>query len=305
MNGVAILGPIFALLLTGMLLRKMHFPAENFWSSAERLSYYVLIPALLINSLSTASFAGRESAQLILATLILLLFATLITFVVRHLWLNVANAVFTSYFQGSIRFNTFVALAVAYGIFGHVGVAWGALVAAIMIPVINLMCVVVFAKYVAESPSFYQVTVNIVKNPLILGSVAGIIINLSGGLPKFLLDYVEFLSRMALPLGLLCVGAALNIKALMSAKKALVFSSIIKLLCLPLIAWVVARVLHLDHELKVVLMVFAAAPTAISSYILARQLGGDDKLMAAIITTQTLVSMVTIPWVMWLAGVGS
>ena len=107
---------------------------------------------------------------------------------------------------------------------------------------------------------------------------------------------------MALPLGLLSVGAALDLTALRSSGRVLYISSAIKLLLFPLIAWGVAYGLELSALASQVLIIFAAMPTATSAYILARQLGGDAPLMAAIITAQTLFAMLTIPLVLLFVG---
>ncbi|TVQ72678.1 MAG: AEC family transporter, partial [Oceanospirillales bacterium] len=214
-------------------------------------------------------------------------------------FIQLDNPTFTSFFQGSTRFNTFVALAVTSAQLGSAGLALAAVVAAVMIPVLNLMCVLVFAKHSDRQPSFLGVLKTLVTNPLILGSIAGVLINLAGGLPELMLPFFALLAQMALPLGLLAVGAALNLSALRRSGKGMVYSMLIKLLLFPLLAWLIAWSLGLSQLAAATLIIFSTIPTATSAYILARQLGGDAPLMASIITAQTLVSMLTIP--IWLA----
>ena len=111
---------------------------------------------------------------------------------------------------------------------------------------------------------------------------------------------MEIISRAALPLGLLAVGVALNLGALRTAGKPLVISSGLKLLIMPLVAVGISLLLKLEAHEQAMLVLFASVPTATSAYILARQLGGDAPLMAAIVTAQTLVAMLTLPLVIYL-----
>lgn len=293
-----VLWPVFGLLVSGAIMRRFHFPSDDFWAPAEKLIYYFLFPALLIHSLSLASLSGHESLLLMCAVVLLLLLGGLACYVLQS-YIKLSNPVFTSFFQGSTRFNTFVALAVTSAQLGSAGLAFAAVIAAVMIPVLNLFCVLVFARHADQQPSFFGVLTTLLKNPLILASIAGVLINLSGGLPAIVQPFFVLLSQMALPLGLLSVGAALNLNALRRSGKGMLYAILIKLFLFPLLAWLIGMALGLSVLAASTLIIFATIPTATSAYILARQLGGDAPLMAAIITTQTLLSMLTIP--VWLA----
>lgn len=292
-----VLWPVFGLLVSGAIMRRFHFPSDDFWAPAEKLIYYVLFPALLIHSLSLASLSGQESFRLMVAVLLLLLMGGVACYAMQR-FIKLDNPAFTSFFQGSTRFNTFVALAVTSAQLGSAGLALAAVVAAVMIPVLNLLCVLVFARHADQQPSFWGVLKTLLTNPLILASIAGVLVNLAGGLPAFVQPFFVLLSQMALPLGLLSVGAALNLAALRRSGKGMVFSILIKLVLFPLFAWLIGMALGLSVLAASTLIIFATIPTATSAYILARQLRGDAPLMAAIITAQTLISMLTIP--LWL-----
>ena len=118
------------------------------------------------------------------------------------------------------------------------------------------------------------------------------------GFPDVIEPVAELLSRMALPLGLLSVGAGLSFRVLMRSGTAICISSAIKLILMPLIAFFICMSLGLAPESSQVVWLYAALPTATSSYILARQLGGDAPMMAAIVTGQTLLSMISIPFML-------
>jgi len=292
------LWPVFALLLLGFLARRSGFPGEDFWQPAEKATYYVLFPALLVERLASAQLAGDDSIRLAALVVVVLVVAALLCCVCKPL-LRLTAPAFTSFFQGSVRFNTYVALAVTAALHGSEGIVLAAVITAVMIPLLNLFSVLAFALTSEQAFSPRQLLITLSGNPLILACLLGIALSLSGVvLPLGMSSVLELLGRMALPLGLLAVGAGLNLRALRGGGRALVAASLIKLLLLPLLAFALAGLWQLDPLTTSVVVIFAAVPTATSAYILARQMGGDAELMAGIITAQTLISMLTLPVVL-------
>ncbi|MCP3671286.1 MAG: AEC family transporter [Gammaproteobacteria bacterium] len=291
--------PVFALIVFGGILRSLQFPGDGFWRGAERLTYYVLFPALLFLKLSTAETAALHLPGLAAMLVGMLLIVSAIIILAGYIF-NIHGAAFTSLYQGGIRFNTYVGLAVVNGLLGEEGLATAAVVVGVMIPVINLLCIAVFA-YAGNSVGngLLSVARNIFTNPLIVACVLGILWNYLGwGVPDLLISVLELLSTTALPLGLLSVGAGVQITAIGNATSAFFISSTIKLLMVPALAYMLCVIAGQHHLITTVVVVFAALPTASSAYILARELGGDAPSMAAIITGQTLLAMVTLPLVM-------
>lgn len=298
---ITALWPVFALLLLGFWARRSGFPGEGFWTPAERATYYVLFPALLVDRLAQASLGGAAALQLAATVLLWLLAGAALCLLLKPL-LRLPAAAYTSFFQGALRFNTYVALAITAALYGDAGIVHAAVITAVMIPLLNLFCVLVFAATAAQRPSPARLLRLLASNPLILACLLGITLAQSGiGLPAAVGSVLELLGRMALPLGLLAVGAGLNLQALRRSGRALWLASLVKLLLMPLLAWLLAYAVGLGASMSAVLLVFAAVPTATSAYILARQLGGDAGLMAAIITAQTLLAMLSLPLLLWLA----
>lgn len=289
------LGPIFLLVLIGVLFRRFNLPGSDFWPRAERLTYFVFFPALLIRSLAGADFADLNPGRVFVATTALLIGVALLL-VLGSRGLARSGPGFTSVFQGSLRFNSYVGFATAAELWGEAGLAQAALVVACMVPLVNLLCISVFALKVQRSIPLAK---QIVLNPLIVACVVGIALNLTGiGVPGWSNPLLEILSRPALPLGLMAIGVGLSWSGLRGTLAALLSSSVIKLVILPGLALLACARVALPPEQTSVIVLFAALPTASSSYILARQLGGDASLMAAIITFQTLAAMATIPLIL-------
>lgn len=297
------LGPLFLLILLGAALGFKRWPSDTFWPHMERLIYFVLFPAMLVSTLATADVSQVPVGRL---ALVLLSAIALFGFLLWRLrgWLRLSPAEFTSVFQGAVRFNTYVGVAGAAALHGSAGATTAAVAVALMVPVVNVMCVASFvAAGTLGNTSIGKSMMALIKNPLILACLLGISLNLSGvGLPGWSQNTVELLGRAALPLGLVAVGVALRPAALLRVDRGVMATNSVKLVLMPALVLGLAWLLGLDVVSRDVALLFAALPTATSAYILARQLGGDAELMAAIITGQTLLAMLTLPFWLQLGG---
>lgn len=290
------LGPVFILVLLGAVLRRLEFPGDGFWPLAERFTYYLLFPALLISKLATASFENVAGLGIALTVVIPLIVITVALLLLSDS-VSRSGQDFTSIYQGSIRFNSYVGLAAVSQLYGDPGMTIAAVTMAIMIPIINVLCVIIFViKTGAGDGALKTTAVEIATNPLIIGCLLGVVLNLTGiGLPFWSGSVFHLLSLPALPLGLLAVGAGLKLDTLHSEARALMLSSSVKFVVLPLTALGVGWLAGLEGMSLQVVVLFFCMPTASSAFILARQLGGNAPLMATLITGQTLLAMVTLP----------
>ena len=290
------LWPLFALIIAGYALRRWSFPGEAFWPEAERLNYFILFPALLFNSLATAPLDNPALPRLALAVMLGLGVGWIALLVVRRLRGWPAGR-FGAFSQGILRFNTYLGLAAIGSLYGQPGLVLSALLLALMVPTVNVLSVWSLSADRGVSPR--SLLLPILKNPLILACLGGALINLLGiGLPGGSDRLLSLLAAASLPLGLLCVGAALKPQELRGEKAALAWNCALRLLAMPALAFAIARLLHLPPLESSVLILFFALPTAPTAYVLTRQLGGDSHLMAGIITLQTLLAAASLPLVM-------
>lgn len=293
---VQALTPVFVLILLGYLFRRWHFPGDDFWVQAERFTYYVLFPAMLIFKLGQARVPPSAYGDILILIVAMLAAMSLLLVALQWFW-RWPGPVFSSVFQGGIRFNSYVALAAAGMLLGDEGLSLIAIAVAVKVPLLNLLCILMFSLAAGSGTVHLRPVLKaIVSNPLIIGSVVGMAWSyFQIGFHPLVAGILEPLSDLALPLGLMTVGAGLQLKALRGASMPFLVASTAKLLVFPVLTAALAILLGLDGLLVQVAILLAALPTATSSYILARQLGGDAPLMAGIISGQTLLAMVTIP----------
>ena len=291
--------PIFVIILIGYGLARADFPGSDFWVHAERLTYYLLFPALLLRSAAVADFGDQIAGQIIPPLIFAVLLMSFLLLILRPK-LAVDGPGFTSVFQGGIRFNTYIGLAAAFALYGAAGLAVSAVIIAVLIPLVNLLSVLVLVRYARPSEVHWGRTLlNLFSNPLILACLGGILLNLTDlGLPWGSSQVLEILGRASLPLGLLAVGAGLSVKSMRSTKIVLTASAILKLIVFPVLMFGACRLVGVEGMSLSLLVMFAALPGSASSYILARQLGGDANLMASILTLQTAAASVSLPLVL-------
>lgn len=306
--------PAAALIGLGWVLRYHWRFTEEFWRDLERLAYFILLPALFIFGLSSADFEGlaigRMAAVLALSSLV----AAVVTWVLRKLIAPSDGPAYSSVFQGAVRFNNYLGLVVATALLGPEGLALAALCNAVLVPLVNITSTVTLARHGRGVTRWRSVVREVVTNPLVVACLVGIVLNLAartdvgrgvgeapglGELLGGLSELVRILGSAALPIGLLCVGAGLRRPEGTSATiRYIAWSMAFRFGIVPGITVGIALAVGLTGPAALVAVLFQSIPTASSAYVLARRLGGDAPLMAAIIAVQTIAGMVTIP--VWL-----
>jgi len=296
---IAALLPVFLLIALGAVLRRTLMRLETQWHGLERLTYYVLFPMLLIQTLVKADLgkvpvAGVGGALLLAALAVSLLCLALWPLFTRH---GVDGPAFTSIFQGATRWQTYVALSVSGNLYGATGLALASVAMVAIIPMVNVFSVAVLAHYASpEKQSMRAIAMTVVKNPLIWACAIGLFINVIHlPLPKLWYDVADALGGSSLAIGLLVTGAGLHLEGLLRPSVAAAAGVILKLLVMPVLALGLALSFGISGINLVIVAVCSAVPTSPSAYVLARQMGGDAPLLAQIITLQTILAAITMP----------
>jgi malonate transporter and related proteins len=281
---LAALLPTFLLIVLGAILKRSLMRLETQWHGLEQLTYYVLLPMLLIQTLVKSDLgkvpvAGVGGALFLLA---------------RR---QIDGPAFSSILQGAIRWQTYVALAVSRSLYGNDGLALASVAMVAIVPLVNIVSVAVLAHYASpEKQSTRAIAMTVVKNPLIWACAIGLSVNLMHlPLPKLWHDVADALGGSSLAIGLLVTGAGLHLKGLFRPSLAAAVGVVLKLILMPALAVTLAMWFGIGGGNLVIVAACSAVPSSSSSYVLARQMGGDAPLMAHIITLQTILAVITMP----------
>lgn len=291
------LTPIFAIILLGFLISRTPISSQEVWQGLERLTYYLFFPALLVSRLSQTNFEVNELLE-IGYVLGFALFVFTILFIGLRKFIARNQGSLSSVYQGSIRFNTYIGLACVEALYGDNGLSLAALCLVVYIPLVNVLSVISISAS-GGGNRWVVVTGSVLTNPLVLACLIGMGLSFYNvEVPDLGWEIIEVLSRPALPLGLLAVGAGIHFVAFGDQTWQLVVALFCKLLAFPALVVVATLLFKMAPGLSAVLLLLTCLPAPPSAYILARQLGGNVSLMANIITLQTLFAFFTIPlWI--------
>lgn len=297
MNTALLLLPDFALILLGAAIRRWMALGEHFWLGLEKLVYFILFPALLVNALLRTRL-DLAAALPLLATAYLGMVGAMVLGLAPQLLSRAPALTFASVFQCGFRFNSYIGLAAAGLLFGDAGIATMGLIIGAAVPLANLASVWMLARH-----GQIGLGRELIRNPLILATLTGFLLNLSGLEPPApLLALLGRLADAAIALGLIAVGAALRLQHVPGAQGLALWFLAVKLLALPVLALAGGAWLGLSGLNYQIVVLFAALPTASSAYILAMRMGGDGRSVAWLISASTLLSMVSLPfWAAWVA----
>lgn len=296
---ISALLPVFLLIVLGVILKRSLMRLETQWHGLERLTYYVLFPTLLIQTLVKADLTNVPVAGVGGALLLSALVMSLLCLALRPLFSRLAidGPAFTSIFQGATRWQTYVALAVSGNLFGETGLALASVAMVAIIPLVNVFSVSVLAHYASpEKQPVRAIVMTVVKNPLIWACAIGLAVNVTHlPLPKIWHEVAEALGRSSLGIGLLVTGAGLHLDGLLRPSLAASIAVFFKLVLMPVLGIALALWFGISGPGLAIVAACSAVPASSSAYVLARQMGGDAPLLAQIITLQTILAAVTMP----------
>ncbi len=290
--------PAFGLLLLGVWLKRQLLRDDAIWAGIERLIFWVLLPCLLINAIGGVELGSLPIFGMMVAIWGSLAIGTVLSILLAR-GFRQEHAAMTSVLMGGIRFNNLIGFAIAGAIFGAPGLALGAIATGMIVPFVQTVTTLAFAA--GQTGRFRPWTIlrQVFLNPLIIACALGFCVALLGGLPHGLAPLARSLGQASVALGLLAVGAALSLGALRDRLPLQLVTSALKLVLMPGLTLIGCAWLGLDQLSTAVAVLFMAMPTAATSYVMARAMGGDAPLMAAITSTEHVLSVFTLP--LWLA----
>ena len=290
---LAITAPVFAMLFLGVALKRLRWIDTPFIDTASSLVFRGTMPTLLFLGVFKADLDAAMQPQL----LSYFFLATVASFFVAWAW-AIWRVPFEDrgiYTQGAFRGNNgIVGLALATSMYGDYGLSVGSLLAALAILCYNALSAVVLAIYSpGVKPGAKAIARSIVTNPMIIGVLLAVpIAYWKIPMPQWFLTSAEYFAQMTLPLALICIGGTLSLASLRRSSGTAIGSGLMKMVWLPLLSTFGAWLFGFRGADLAILFLYFASPTAAASFVMARAVGANHELAAAIIVITTLAAVV-------------
>ena len=294
-NFAQLLFPDFSLILCGYLLCRFTALNRKVWEPIESLVYFFLFPVLLFHSIVRTPLEWQSATHMMGAGLTLGVVGIALAYSLPKwplLGRHVDTRLHAASAQIGFRFNSFIVLALVDRVAGPQGMPLVAVLIGVCVPLFNVGAVYPMARHGQQG--FLR---ELVRNPLIIATVSGLLFNIAGlSIPEWLQPTTHRIGQASLALGLMAAGAGMQLGSMAQAKSLAVAVLSLKHLGLPVLALGVAITWQLDPTQTLVLLMFSAVPTASSCYVLAARMGYDGPYVAGLVTLSTALGVLSLPF---------
>jgi malate permease and related proteins len=306
MHLVNLILPIFLVIFLGFFLKKANFLDELFIQVLNRLVNQVLLPVLVFWEIARSSFQASFNPRLVVVTYAAMGVLWIAIRTVGKIF-RLGPSLVGSFNQGAFRGNlAYIGLAMASSVYGTIGLSKAGVLAGVMIPFMNFFSILGLpgsGLSRRNRRSWALPSETIFFHPLLLASFGGLLFSFfSLPIPAVIAGTLRLLSGLSLPLALISLGGSLSFQGIGEYRLSATLAVFLKLIILPLLGLILLRALGisgLDSRITVLLL---ACPTAVITYIMAVELGGNPDLAASIVLISTLLSMVSLPF--WIGFIG-
>ncbi|MBF0204187.1 MAG: AEC family transporter [Desulfamplus sp.] len=303
--------PIFIIIFIGWLIRKKSFMPDAFLNPANKIVYYIAIPAMIFNAVSKASFHEEFNIKILLITFFCLFLIAAIAWGVSAVS-GVPKKMKGTFIQSAFHGNFgYIGLAVVFYYLGSSGFANASILAGFIMILQNMLAVAILQSNSSrqDNPSdgdnkrkWDTAASNlkaIIKHPIILSAIGGMIVSLSGiSLPIIVDRTLSILSGMALPLALLLIGAAISFQVIRFYIRQIVEISLLKLVVMPGIGILMFRLFSIPSSEYLPAFILLGSPTATMVYVMAKEMDGDPEFAVAALSACTMLSAIS--FTIWL-----
>jgi len=293
----SITAPIFFIGLLGYILKRAGLIDDTFINTSSKLVFMITLPALVFMSISRTDFHAVFNPEQLGFVLIGTLISFIALWVLAKRWIKQPEDLGV-FIQGAFRSNYgIIGLAVSYNLFSDSGLAQASLLLALVIPLFNVLSIIALtlpAKHQGGA-SLSGTLIEIIKNPLIIAVMLALPFSYFGfQLPDIAKKTGHYFANLTLPLALLAIGGSLNLKSLKSTSSQATWATLSKLVFIPLILTIAAWIYGFAGQDLTMLMVLFGCPTAAASFVMAKAMGGNEKLAANIILMTTIGSILSL-----------
>jgi predicted permease len=290
-------GPVFLIILVGVLLKRFRLISEEFSSTATAVVFRVGLPCLLFGTLMKTDFIGNFDPLPVLVAVA----GTLVFFGLG--WLTGSLMIRDHKPRGAFILGTYwsncaiIGFAIIQNVLGDKGLVPTAFIVAFLVPLFNILAVTTLTVIDVKNRPFpvRKVLMMLATHPLIIAISIGLVFSLLRlKLPGIVAKPVDLLGQMTLPLALLAVGATLSFSNIRDNLRNSVVSSVFKTVLMPAFITLAAVLLGVRGDSLVVLFILTGTPAAVTSFIVATAMKSDSRLAANIVLVSTLMSILTL-----------
>ena len=296
--------PVFLVMLLGWWLKRLKFLTDDFVSVGDKLVFKVALPVLVFKDIAGADLSHDFNLKFVLFCFLGTCIFFGVTWLLAELFIKDKSLVGT-FVQGSFRGSAAIlGIAFAQNIYGDSGLVPMMIVASI--PLFNIFSVIVLIRSANAGETNRAAVIKktlwgIVTNPIIIGIFAGIPFALLHiEFPSIVAKTIDSVGSLSTPLALLTIGAGFSTGAAAKRWKLTSVATVIKLILIPGVFLPAAVAMGFRNEELVALLILTGAPTTVSSYIMAKNMGGDGVLASGIVVATTLLSSVTLTLIIFI-----
>lgn len=299
--------PIFAVVILGFIARRRGFMPEAFLGPANRLVFYLAIPALIFRSIARASLHTQFNTTVLVITLSAAVLAYTGAWLIGH-GIHWPSSRTGTFIQCAGHGNLgYIGLPVSLYFLGETGLIKASILAGFLMILQNTLSVFVLQAHCIEAADLRKkgraILKSLLRNPVILSALAGILVSLwQISIPLTIQRFLEILSGLAPPMSLLLIGASLSLRVMRQNLLSVLGAVVFKIVLLPLLGLILFSIFKVTPADFLPGLILLATPTATVAYVMSKEMHGDEAFAVAAISTSTIFSSAS--YLIWLTVVG-
>ena len=287
--------PVFFMIFLGWVLRQCNIIGENVPRDMNKIIFNVMLPVLLFRDIASSEITDSFSLKFFLFCFIvtILMFVIMWIYSVFFVERSSRGAFAVCCCRGSAAI---LGIAFSQNIYGNAGMVPMMIIASV--PLYNIASVILYSVYdnkQSKKPELKKVILDVVKNPLILGIIAGVPFSLLNVEFPIIIDKcINNVAVLATPVGLLMAGAGFSMSKARKKIKLISIAGFVKLAALPLIFLPIAVAFGFRGQELIAILVMTGSPTTVAAYIMASSMNNDSDLASGVVAVTTLLSAVSV-----------
>ncbi len=289
-----VVAPLMVYMLIGALLRRFHIVSEDVMRGVNRIVFFVIIPALCFTKISACSLSEVFQTPYLLLLALFVIGLFVLSFLLVPLF-EKDDRRRGVLIQGVFRSNDAIfGLPVAAALFGDDHLTLMTLGVAISVPLFNICAVIAMERYRGGKINVLRMLLQIVKNPIVISCVLGLVFNVCGlRLPSFLSTPISSLGSTAAPIAFIALGGLLSLGSIQKNRRVIAVVSVIRLILVPSFVIGILYACGFRGEPLVVALILYGAPVAMTTCSMAAAMGADDELAAELVAVTSALSILT------------